>query len=221
MSDYQLADDLYLYPTPAGVFHAVSSAEDEPTRSLLRHILSFQSCPKAEVNTLCEWLGVDDEQQALGFLHQAQTMSWIHGLKEAKEIHESGIGQEMATLIPHLSSVGKGLLVDDNGFSLARSGVDDSTAEALAVLSADLLSVQDRHATRMAQCLGVTTQAWGAVDAYGSSRIGVWPLYIGEYRFSLVLLGVPQLNRQEFIALVWSLVKRYGKDGASSEEGTE
>ncbi len=210
MSDYQLADDLYLYPTPAGAFHAVSSAEDDHTRDFLRHILSFQSCPKAEINQLCEWLKVDDEQQALALLHQAQTMSWVHGLKEAKEIHDAGIGQEMATLIPQLSSVGKGLLVDDNGFSLARSGVDDPTAEALSALTADLLSVQDRHAKRMEKCLGVTTQAWGAIDAFGASRIGVWPLYVGDYRFSLVLLGVPQLNRQEFVALVWSLMKRYG-----------
>lgn len=210
MADYQLVDDLYLYPTPAGVFHAVSSAENEPIRNLLHRLLSFSACPKAELKLLCEWLAVEDESQALALLHQAQSMSWIHGIKEPKEINEEGIGQEIASLIPLLSSVGKGLLVDDNGFSLARSGIDENTTDALAALSADLLAVQDRHAKRMEQALGVTTQAWGAVDAYGSSRIGVWPLYIGRYRFSLVLLGVPQLNRQEFVALIWSLVKRYG-----------
>jgi len=210
LPNYRLVEDLYLYPTPAGVFHAVSSAEKEPIRNLLHRLLSVSSCPKAEVQLLCEWLAIEDESQALALLHQAQSMSWIHGIKEPKAINEEGIGQEVASLIPMLSSVGKGLLVDDNGFSLARSGIEDNTADALAALSADLLAVQDRHAKRMEQSLGVTTQAWGAVDAYGSSRIGVWPLYIGRYRFSLVLLGVPQLNRQEFVALVWSLMKRYG-----------
>ncbi len=210
MSQFQLADGLYLYPTPAGVFHAVSSDEEDAIRHFLRQLLSFQSCPKADAAQLCEWFAIDDEQQALALLHQAQTMSWLHGVKTPKVIGEGGIGQEMTTLIPHLSSLGKGLLVDDNGFTLARSGVDDETAEALAALTADLLAVQDRHAKRMAQCLGVSTQAWGAVDAFGASRIGVWPLHIGEYRFSLVLLGVPQLNRQEFVSLIWGLAKRYG-----------
>ncbi len=210
MSDYQLADNLYFYPTPAGVFHAITSAEDEPIRNLLRHLLSLQACPKANVTSLCEWLSVSDEVEALALLHQAQTMSWIHGIKEPKQITADGIGQELAALIPHLSSIGQGLLVDDSGCPLARAGIDDVTAEALAALSADLLAVQDRHAKRMSQCLGVDTQAWGAVDAFGASRIGVWSLYIGGHRFSLVLLGIPQLNRQEFVSLTWGLMKRYG-----------
>jgi len=210
LSQYQLVDELYLYPTPAGVFHAVTTLQDDPICQLLRALLAMPSCPKADISKLCDWFGCEDQQQALALLHQAQAMSWVHGIKKPKAISDEGIGEEMASLIPQLSSLGKGMLVDDNGFALASSGIDQEMSEALAALCADLLAVQDRHAKRMAQHLGVATQAWGAVDAYGASRIGVWPLYIGGHRFTLVLLGVPQLNRQEFVSLVWSLVKRYG-----------
>ena len=96
MSQYQLVDDLYLYPTPAGVFHAVTTLQDDPICNLLRVLLGMQACPKADTSQLCEWLGCD-EQQALALLHQAQAMSWIHGIKEPKVITQEGIGQEMAS----------------------------------------------------------------------------------------------------------------------------
>ncbi|MCU7891095.1 MAG: hypothetical protein KZQ78_05570 [Candidatus Thiodiazotropha sp. (ex Ustalcina ferruginea)] len=74
--------------------------------------------------------------------------------------------------------------------------MDDTTA--------DLISVQTRHAER----LGV--QGWAAIDAYGSSRIGLWPRLVSDEHFMLVLLGEPGLNQPEFIALIWVLINGYG-----------
>ena len=120
------------------------------------------------------------------------------------------MGQELHQLLPKLSSTGKGLVVDWNGLSLASSGLDDDTAATLSALSADLISVQERHAGRLSDSLGLATHGWAAVDAYGSSRIGAWPLYVGPERLMLVLLGEPRLNRPEFVALIWVLINAYG-----------
>jgi hypothetical protein len=210
MADYQLVEEFYLLPTAAGAFHAISSAEDEPVRKLLLTLLHEQTSVKVDSESLTHWFGTDNEQYALEQLHRAQTLSLIQGYHEPQQAPSLGVGQELQDLLPPLSSVGKALLVDWNGLSLSRSGIDDETATMLGALSADLIAVQNRHAERLEQRLGLGTQGWAAVDAYGSSRIGAWPLFVGTQRFMLVLMGEPRLNRDEFIALVWVLINRYG-----------
>lgn len=53
-------------------------------------------------------------------------------------------------------------------------------------------------------------QGWAAVNAFGSSRVGIWPLRVGEKTFLLSLVGEPRLNQSAFITLVWLLMNRYG-----------
>ena len=208
--EYELAGNLYILPTPAGAYFAVSSPEDTRVRRLLRTLLRSRSSPHVDTGFLCRCLGTDDEQEALEVLHRAQALAWIEGYTETRDVPTLGVGQELHQLLPQLSSVGKGLIIDWNGLSLASCGIDEATAATLAALGADLIGVQERHAGRMAEHLGQATHGWAAVDAYGSSRIGAWPLYIGDKRMLLVLLGEPRLNDSSFLALVWLLIENYG-----------
>jgi hypothetical protein len=210
MAEYRLVDQLYLLPTAAGAFYAVADRDDEPIRRLLIALLRHRTSPLADVSRLCQWLEMTDRQGALKVLHQAQTLSLVQGERRPRQVMDFGIGRELRDLLPALSSLGKALLVDWNGLSLARCGLDDEAAEALSALSADLVSVQLRHYARLAKSLRLPVQGWAAVDAYGASRIGAWPLFVGDERFMLVLLGEPRLNRQEFVTLVWMLISRYG-----------
>jgi hypothetical protein len=208
--ELELEPGLYLLPTPAGAFHAVCSAEAQPLRRLLLALCAKPQSPHVDVPTLCRWLGTSDPQAALAVLQRAQSVGFVQGYTEPRAVSQLGVGHELATLLPKLSSVGRGMLVDWNGLALASAGVEETTADALAALSADLIAVQERHAERLARNVGLATHGWAAVNAFGSSRIGAWPLYIGTTRLMLVLLGEPQLNRSEFLALVWLLVSRYG-----------
>ena len=38
MTEYQLADDLYIAATPAGAYYAVSGPEEEPSRKLFDNL---------------------------------------------------------------------------------------------------------------------------------------------------------------------------------------
>lgn len=210
MSGYELTGDFYLLPTTGGAFHAVSRPEDSPMRRLLLALLRHRSSPRVNAESLCKWLETSDEQVALGILHRAQSLAWVEGYTEPRDVPGLGVGQELHELLPDLSSTGKGLIVDWNGLSLASSGVDDETAATLSALSADLIAVQERHSQRLAENLGLATHGWAAVDAFGSSRIGAWPLYVGNERLMLVLLGEPKLNSADFLALIWVLINRYG-----------
>ncbi len=210
MSKYELTGNYFLLPTTGGAFYAVSTPEESPVRSLILALLRHRSSPGVDIESLCRWLETDDEQTALEVLHRAQTLSWVEGYEKAHDVPGLGVGEELHQLLPLLSSVEKGLIVDWNGLSLASCGLDDATADMLAALSADLIAVQERHAERLTRNLGLATHGWAAVDAYGSSRIGAWPLYVGSERLMLTLLGEPLLNSSAFLALIWVLINRYG-----------
>lgn len=208
---YRLIEDLYLLPTAAGAFHAVSGAEDTPVRRLLLSLLCDSTSPEADAGRICQWSGINDEQKALQLLHHSQKRAWIQGYQTPRLLSEHKIGQQLEGLLGHLSSTGKGLLVDWNGLPLARCGIDDETAEALSALSADLAAVQTRHFKRLTTTLGLSTQGWAAIDTHGTSRIGAWPLFIGDKRFLLVLTGEPRMDQPELTRLLWILVHRYAE----------
>lgn len=207
---YELTSELYVLPTPAGAYFAVSTPEVSPIRRLLLALLSHSSSPRVDTEFLCQCLDTDNKQEALEVLHRAQSLAWVEGYEQVRDVPGLGVGQELHQLLPHLSAVGEGLIVDWNGLSLASCGIDDELAHTLAALAADLIGVQERHADRMATHLGKASHGWAAVDAYGSSRIGAWPLYIGDKRVLLVLLGEPHLNDSAFLTLVWLLIRNYG-----------
>ncbi len=207
---FELANDLFILPTPAGAYFAVSSTEDSRVRRLLLALLRHRSSPQVTAEFLCTCLETDDEQEALEVLHRAQSLAWVEGYEQPRDLPALGVGKEIDQLVPRLSSVGKGLIIDWNGLSLSRCGINETTADALAALGADLIGLQERHAERLGRHFGQTSHGWAAVDAYGSSRIGAWPLYIGDKRILLVLLGEPRLNDPSFLALVWLLIESYG-----------
>ena len=209
MDNYQLVDNFYLQPTATGIFHAVSEDEKDRQRSFLLQLLQGTETPRVDLENLCKWYEAEDEQEALDLLYEAQNFAWVQGFASPRELPSQGTGKALPKLLENLSSVHKALLVDNNGFALARCGLDTETGDTLAALTADIAAVQARHSKRLAKALGIATQGWGAIDAFGSSRIGLWPLFVGRQRLTLVLLGEPRLHHDDFVTLVWLLANRY------------
>ena len=199
-----------MLPTAAGAYYALSRCEDSALRRLILALLRHDASPLATNESVAAWLGLSDVAASLAHLERAQALGLIQGFREVSKLPGVGVGDELHQLLPPLSSVGRALLVDWNGLALASCGLDVDAADALAALSADLIAVQLRHAARLAQHFGLDRHAWAAVDAFGSSRIGAWPLYVGAERLVLVLLGEPCLNQSEFLTLAWLLINRYG-----------
>ncbi len=210
MTDKYELEKYHLLPSPAGAFYAVSSARPDPMRKLLLALMAAPQTHPVTIAELSRTTGIGDEAELLELLHQAQTLSWIQGFDEPQSIPTRQVATAMEKLLAPLSALGKGLLVDWNGFAFARHGIDDDTAAALSALATDIAAVEQRHAERLRETLGVASQGWAAVDAYGASRIGAWPLFIADHRFLIVLQGEPRLNQPEFVELVWLLVSRYG-----------
>lgn len=209
MSGYQLLENNYILPTPAGAYYAVSAPSDDRARWFLLSLLS-----KAESQQLTEefllWAtGARSDQEAMELLYRLQGLKWVQGEAEARESPVGILEEALPVILSKLSSSGKVLLVDNQGLFLSSHGFSYELAEELSALSADLTSLYQRHEKLLKNNISVSSSAWALVDSCGDSQLGVWPLFVGDYQFNLVLSGVPQFNQQAFVDLVWILSKRY------------
>lgn len=201
---------LYLQPTPAGAYYAVGGPDMNAERQLLLTLMSGPSSRKATVTDLVRWTGQATEQEALAVTHRAQERGWLEGFRQPQGPPPGSLEPVAAAALLQLSSTGHGLLADAQGFCIASHGFDAEASEFLAAVSADIASMHERHSRYLADASGTATGAWALVDMAGNSRVGFWPLFVGDHRFVLALGGLPALNHPALVELVWSLTVRYG-----------
>lgn len=211
MSDLTLIEGLYLYPTPAGAYQAVSAPKVEKPGRFLQRLLQQSQTPVLSIAQLCRLAESDDEIKALELLHHCQKLGWVQGVNE--ELHAPKIALEdlLPDLLGQISESGKVLLADEQGFYLACSGFTHEVAEELSALSADLATVHKRRSGLLISNMGIASHAWAIVDAFGCSQIGFWPLFIGDHHFIIAIAGIPHFNQAEFVTLIWALSVRYTK----------
>jgi len=209
MSSLNLRNNIFLEPTPAGVYYAVSEAVDTPPRRLLNNLLGCSTTPEISESSLDVLTGTNNLDQSLSLLQRLESLRWVQGLSSPLVVASEALEDILPGLLCKLTENGKALLADTEGFYLASAGFAHETAEELAALSAELLKVQDRHAGLLLKNMNIGSQAWGVLDAAGNSRLGIWPLHIGKHRFALVMTGIPHFNHPDFVRLAWILTTRY------------
>jgi len=209
MTELTLVEGLFLHPTPAGAYSAISSLEHNASRTLLHNLLIRQQSPELTLELLMELSSAKTEEDALEQLKHLQALSWVEGLDKPLIVNEQPMEEVLPKLLANFSSSSKALLADEQGFYLATSGFPHEVAEELSALGAELASLHARRSGVLVNNLGLNSSAWSVVDAAGHSKVGFWPLFIGQQRFVLIMEGVPNLNRKEFVEFIWLLSRRY------------
>mgnify|MGYP001367550490 CR=1 FL=1 len=202
-----LAAGLYLAPTSLGALHAVTATHVGPAEHLIRALLQQPKALLTDDADLCALAGVGDTDTALTVLALAQDAGWIEGCTDEPQIPPGPLGRELPALLAPLSDVGQAALVDDQGFSLSSVGFTAETEAELAVLAAEVVSLQRRRTTFAAS--PTAASGWGLVDRHGATTIAIFPLAIGDQPFVLILGGLPRLNHPSFVQLVTALSRRY------------
>ena len=187
----------FLLPTPAGAYFASAEPANDRLRGFIRLLFAQAVTPR--------WRDEDD-----GFVRRLASAGWVQYLRAPRSAIGDPVETALPRLLPALSGDRRALLADAHGFHLASTGLDDTLAEELAALSADLASLHSRHRRPLAQDLRIYGSAWAIPDAAGHSQLGFWPLHVGPQRFVLTISGVPHLNQPELVDLVWLLHQRYG-----------
>ncbi len=209
VSDYILAESLYLYPTPAGVYYAVSSLELDKPRKFLHKMLMQPQTMALNLNNLKYLMEQNDAQKCFELLHHCQQLGWVQGLDSNREFPSEALEVMLPSMLGKLSENGKVLLADNQGFYLATHGFPHEVAEELSALSAEIATVHERRSGLLIKNMGLKSHAWSIVDAFGNSEVGFWPLFISKNRFVIAIYGIPHFNQPEFVSLVWALTMRY------------
>jgi len=211
LSKYTLAESGFLYPTPAGAYHAVSSLESDRSQGLLRALFQCRESPLLTLENLQNLIALDHDSHYLELLHHCEKVGLLQNIETAQSFPDKPLEEILPGLLNKISVNGKVLLADDQGFYLASSGFPHEVAEELSALSVEIANVHQRRSGVLVNNLGITSQAWSIVNSAGNSQIGFWPLFIGHNRFLIVVSGVPHFNQPEFVSLVWALSIRYAK----------
>lgn len=209
MAEYDITDNLFLYPTPAGAYHAAYASQDNKVRSFLIKLLQQPKTPALTTKVLQELMVNDNEEACLELLYICQNSGWIQGLSKPLDAPSGTLEQILPELLSKICPTGKILLADKMGFYLSSHGFAHETAEEISALSAEIANVQDRRTGLIVNNMGINSHAWAIVDVFGNSQIGFWPIFIGSNRFVIALTGIPSFNQPEFVSFIWALITRY------------
>jgi hypothetical protein len=116
MSDTKLAEDLYIYLTPAGCYYAVSAVEEDSVRKFLRNLLVQSKTPKLDMSSLQGLMNNDNSEKCIALLQRCQQLGWVQGIKEEREVPTGALEDLLPELLSKISEEGKVLLADDQGF---------------------------------------------------------------------------------------------------------
>ena len=164
--------------------------------------------PKLTEELIINLSGLDTEE-SLELLYQLQSLGLVQGLKQPLLVSNAALENILPEMLKELSGDMKSLLTDDQGFYMATYGFHHEAAEELAALAVELSKLQGRYSGLLKGNLNLQSAAFGLINTGGQSNIGFWPLTVGEQRFTLVLGGIPYLNKNVIVELIWVLVNRY------------
>lgn len=201
-------DDKYILPTAAGAYYCIASKETEPAKQFLQQLMIANTTAHLDSDTL-KHLFADEALDQEQILYHIQELKWLQGFDQSRQLSGSTIEDALPDILEPLSSNGKALLADGQGFYLASTGFTHEASEELSALSGDLSSLYVRHQGIIKGNLNIKSSAFALVDAAGYSQLGFWPLYIGDLLFILVISGVPRFDQDAFVNLIWTLHKRY------------
>jgi hypothetical protein len=205
---YQLEQESFLMPSPAGAYYCISDAGNNAARQLLRQFLRQEKVVLATNESIESWF-TEEPELGLKTLHYLQDLDWIQTMAESDRVSKDPLEDLLPDMLEPLSSEAKALLTDSQGFCLSSTGFAHESAEEISALAADLVTLQDRHKGLLSNNLKMPSANWGLLDAAGHSQLGFWPLHIGRELFSLVIAGAPCLHHQNFLQLAWILHNRY------------
>ncbi|WP_293760107.1 peptidase M23 [uncultured Aquitalea sp.] len=207
-STLSLKGPLYPITSPAGAYYAVSSREQDAARSLLTQILRLGHTVPLTEELLAEWCD-NDLDKALETLYRLQRLDFVHGTAEPRPALSANLETQLPALLAELSENGRALLADDNGLYYATAGFHHESAEEIAALAGDIMSLNRRHALLLKNNLNISSSSWAVCNPAGTSELGFYPLHVGQQSFVLVIGGTPRLQEPHFVTLVELLSRRY------------
>jgi len=198
----------YLQVTPSGAYYATVNSQSDDARALLLQLMSSDA-PIAYSSEIFAELADLDKDMADALFQKLIARRFLVLSDNPAEPVSGSLETILSKVLPVLSTTGKVVLGDDQGFCLGSSGFDQDHADSLAALAADLISMHHRHHQLLNRDLELMGQSWGLLDPVGNSLLGTWIIHVGSQMFALVIHEQPNLNQHQFVELLSALASRY------------
>ena len=209
--NFEINKERYVSVTSAGAYYCMLNTEDDIARNFLRARLQEKETAKLTKENIELWFGNND-LRGLEMLNHLQKLNWLNSSDNAHHCSTEKLEDFLPKILGNMSSQNKVLLADTHGFYISSVGFPHESAEEISALSADIISLHERHKGVLNGNLKLSSSNWGMIDAAGHSQLGFWPLHVGKEIFSLVIGGRASLNHPSFLQLAWALNSRYAKE---------
>ncbi|SIS96989.1 hypothetical protein [Neptunomonas antarctica] len=198
----------YLQVTPSGAYYATVNSQPDDARALLLQLMSSDIPIEFSLELFAELADLEKELAGVLF-NRLIARRFLALMPEPIIPRQDSLEATLAEILLTLSSTGKVVLGDDQGFCLGSSGFDRDHADALAALAADIISLHQRHQLLLNKELELMGDSWGLLDPVGNSMLGIWIIHIGSQLFAVVIHGQPNLNQHQYVELISALTSRY------------
>ncbi len=199
----------HLTVTPLGALYATSNAEDSTIKKVLIKMLTMKNSFLLNNENLLELTEVNDIKLAEAILYQLQVKHYVQAESEEVSVPNFNISEELPTYLRLLSSTGRAVLTDQNGFLISQTGFDDENVEEVSALSSQFTSIYQSYRTAISDLFGESYSSVGLINNQGISRLGFVILNIADEIFTLTIGDTPFLNQRTFRDIVWLLAYRY------------
>ena len=203
-----LQSNLYPRITPAGAYYAVSNNTASASRTLLHGLLKSSANELISPEKLLAWTDSTDIETSLSLLYRLQRLEFLYGEENPQVEEQNFSDDQLPELLEQLSSVGKALLADPHGSYFANAEINHKKAEEVSILANEIAALGERHQLLLKKNLNIHHNAWGICEPSGQSELTFFPLYVGRSKLILVVGGVPDLNKEAFVALIKVLCNR-------------
>lgn len=158
---YKFKELSYLIPTPAGAYYAISSPKLDAGRQLVLLLMSGADSSQLDLQVLTEMMGEQFDIDVADVLYNLQQLGYVQALTKPYAPPSNALEEILPPILIQLSSVGKALLADAQGFYIATSGFPHESAEEISALSADIAALHGRHTGLLENNLGLVSSSWG------------------------------------------------------------
>lgn len=199
----------YLIPTDSGARYAVAAAQLNPLRALLYAMIQSPSITTSDLQQFIDDHLLDSRKAVAAVLYKLQRLGLISSEESPIELPQADAIGGLEQYLGQISSEGRALLADRNGFVMASHGFKNEVARELAAAGTDMTPMGERISGEMEQDENAEQEIWELSVNRKGDKITFMRLYIGPLPFLVVIGGQLDTKPNVFLQLMAILIHRY------------
>lgn len=199
----------YLVPTDNGARYTVAEAHLNPLRALLYGIIQSAGITTNDLEQFIDDQLFGSRKAVAAALYKLQGLGLIYTQESPVVLPQAAAIESLEHFLGQISSEGKALLADRNGFVMASHGFKNEAARELAAVGTDMTPMGARISGEMEQDVNAEQEIWELTINRKGDKITFMRLFIGSLPFLVAIGGQLNTKPNVFLQLMAILINRY------------